>query len=74
MAQAIKAESEDEMTVRVPEITKTQLFQVLDDAFEQRDFQRFISVIVHAQTCKECRIFFFEAMKRSEFHLNSELR
>lgn len=74
MPQAIEAQSADEMTRRIPEITKTMLLQVLDDAFEKREFQNFASIVTHARTCKECKIFFDQAMQRSRFHLESELR
>jgi hypothetical protein len=74
VTQEIEAERGDEPTKRVPEITKTKLLQVLDGAFEQREFQRFISILMHAQTCKDCKVLFFEAMQLSKFHLDSELQ
>jgi len=74
VTQEIEAEHEHVLPSHLPEITKTQLLQVLDGAFEEREFQRFISILMHAQTCKDCKVFFFEAMQLSKFHLDSELQ
>jgi hypothetical protein len=72
--QVIEAQSGDEMTRHAPEMTKTKLLQVLDDAFEKREFQNYVSIVMHAQTCNECKIFFDQAMQLSRFHLDSELQ
>ena len=74
MPNAIEAQSEDEMARRAPEMTKTKLLQVLEDAFGKREFQNLVSIVVHARTCNGCKIFFDQAMRRSRFHLESELQ
>jgi hypothetical protein len=71
---AIEAQSEDKMARRAPEMTKTRLLQVLDDSFGKREFQNFVSIVVHARTCNECKVFFDQAMQRSRFHLESQLQ
>lgn len=46
----------------------------MDYVYSKRDFQMFISVMTHAQTCKECSKLFFESMRNAQDHLESELK
>ena len=62
------------MSKNAPQITKEKMIQAMDSVYVKRDFQMFISVMTHAQTCKECSRLFFESMRKAKDHLESELR
>ncbi|MBI3638880.1 MAG: hypothetical protein HY223_01030 [Thaumarchaeota archaeon] len=54
-------------------ITKERMKHIVDAAYDTRSFQAFISVMTHAQTCKECSDLFHESMKKAQNHLAIEL-
>ena len=62
------------MSTHLPQITKAKIMHVLDSAYAQRDFQTFMSVMTHAQTCNKCSKLFFASMKMAENHLDNELK
>ena len=55
-------------------ITKEKMMEVMDYVYSKRDFQMFMAVMTHAQTCKECSKLFFESMRKAQNHLESELK
>lgn len=59
---------------QIPLITKGGMHKILDSVYNNRDMQTFISVMTHAQTCKECSPFFLEAMEKAKHHIANELR
>lgn len=54
-------------------ITKEHMKEILDESYGKKKFQNFVTVMRHAQTCKECSKFFHETMKMAEDHLALEL-
>ena len=58
----------------LPKITKAVMTKILDSTFDQKDFQMFVTVMTHAQTCKACSTLFFESMQVAKNHLDSELK
>ena len=49
------------------------MIRAVDYAYQKRDFQMFMTVMTHAQTCKQCSKAFFECMRIAQDHLESEL-
>ncbi len=62
------------MSKNVSQITKERMIQAFDSVCMKRDFQMFIAVMTHAQTCKKCSKLFFESMSKAKDHLESELK
>jgi len=62
------------MSENVSQITKEKMIQAMDSAYMNRDFQMFITIMTHAQTCKKCSKLFFESMRKAKDHFDSELK
>ncbi|OLB92504.1 MAG: hypothetical protein AUH25_00550 [Thaumarchaeota archaeon 13_1_40CM_38_12] len=61
------------MSENLSQITKERMIRAVDYAYQKRDFQMFMTVMTHAQTCKQCSKAFFECMRIAQDHLESEL-
>ena len=57
-----------------PLITKDGMHRILDSIYNDRDMQTFISVMTHAQTCKDCYPFYIKAIEIAKHHIENELR
>jgi hypothetical protein len=53
---------------------REKMNKVLNDSFDNYDFQMFMGVITHAITCKECSREFYKSIAIAKQHLNSELK
>ena len=62
------------MSQSVPQITRERMAQALNSVYAKRDFQMMLTVMTHAQTCKQCSKRFLESLKEAKDHLESELR
>jgi hypothetical protein len=56
------------------QITKEKMIEAMDYVYSKRDFQMFIAVMTHAQTCEECSKSFFDSMRKAQDHLESDLK
>ena len=54
-------------------ISKELMKEIIDESYGQKKFQNFMTIMKHAQTCKECSKAYHETMKMAEDHLALEL-
>lgn len=58
----------------IPLITKNGMHKILDLTYNSKKMQSFITVMLHAQTCKDCAPLFVEAMATAKRHMENELK
>ena len=55
-------------------VSKEAFKEIIDSSVEQVQFQKFIELITHAQTCTECASHYNAALSIAENHIQESFR
>ena len=55
-------------------ISKEKFKEIIDSSLDKVQFQKFIELVAHAQTCNKCKFHYNKALSIAESHMHEVLR